>query len=319
MLSDNFERKLRDKFADAQITPRPEMWDQIEQGLAKKKSRRGGFFWLFGEGLLALSLLFFMLYSQGPTIEDQAIDRNILKASIVIPAKTPCSEEAEDYITKSAIEKSPVAESTNEQFSSAQNHSVQKIAPKADNSIEKRKAPITTQSSSLIDIPLNQAKSDQLTSDQSTIFEGEQNNPGLSAKNLRLTESIAIGSKLAEANQDIGQEAKKQSIVEKRTLRDISFSGSLPYPSYLLEKKIVEEKPGFETLSMPGIRRWGFYGFVRSGYGFRSEISVFNSLSAQAADFTTYDNTISNANNPLSGQYQSIRFSSLEHQSRNGS
>ncbi|MDX2249429.1 MAG: outer membrane beta-barrel protein [Bacteroidia bacterium] len=61
MSSEQFERKLSARFAEAQVSPRPEVWQNIEKQLAGSKPRRGGFFWWFGDGVFAATLLWALL------------------------------------------------------------------------------------------------------------------------------------------------------------------------------------------------------------------------------------------------------------------
>ncbi|MEZ4826508.1 MAG: outer membrane beta-barrel protein [Bacteroidia bacterium] len=57
MSSDQFERKLSERFADARISPRPEVWANIEKQLSTSRPKRRGGFWLLGDGVFAAILL----------------------------------------------------------------------------------------------------------------------------------------------------------------------------------------------------------------------------------------------------------------------
>ncbi|MEZ4776032.1 MAG: outer membrane beta-barrel protein [Bacteroidia bacterium] len=64
---DQFERKISARFAEAQIPPRPEVWQNIEKQLVSSRSRRKGFFWLMGDGLFAAILFWgFISYANLP-------------------------------------------------------------------------------------------------------------------------------------------------------------------------------------------------------------------------------------------------------------
>lgn len=60
MSANQFERKLRERMMQAEITPRPEVWDQVA-GRIEPDDRRRGFFWLFFDWALGISLVFLFL------------------------------------------------------------------------------------------------------------------------------------------------------------------------------------------------------------------------------------------------------------------
>ena len=68
MSSEQFERKLRERLSGANIPPSPELWGRIEAGMAEdKRNRRGGFWWLFSDGLGIILLLFIFLFPLAPS------------------------------------------------------------------------------------------------------------------------------------------------------------------------------------------------------------------------------------------------------------
>lgn len=64
MPSEQFERNLRAKLEQAQVPPRPELWDAIAQQLADQPAKRPPIFWLWLDGLLGMAIL--LLWLIGP-------------------------------------------------------------------------------------------------------------------------------------------------------------------------------------------------------------------------------------------------------------
>ncbi|MEM7374459.1 MAG: hypothetical protein AAF587_38050 [Bacteroidota bacterium] len=62
MPSEQFERKLRAKLEQAQVPPRPELWDAIAQQLADQPPVRRPIFWIWIDGLMGIVVLLLLSY-----------------------------------------------------------------------------------------------------------------------------------------------------------------------------------------------------------------------------------------------------------------
>lgn len=95
MSANQFERKLRERMMQAEITPRPEVWEQVA-GRIEPNDRRRGFFWLFFDWALGISLVFlFLLPFQSAELSTAlAASHTPDKVQATPPHRNPTSVEA---------------------------------------------------------------------------------------------------------------------------------------------------------------------------------------------------------------------------------
>lgn len=95
MSANQFERKLRERMMQAEITPRPEVWDQVA-GRIEPDDRRRGFFWLFFDWALGISLVLLFLLPFQSTELSTALAGVPAPTEIQIPpiSNVPASTEA---------------------------------------------------------------------------------------------------------------------------------------------------------------------------------------------------------------------------------
>ncbi len=95
MSANQFERKLRERMMQAEITPRPEVWDQVA-GRIESDDRRRGFFWLFFDWALGISLLLLFLLPFQSAELSTALAASPIPSEIQAPpiSNVPASVEA---------------------------------------------------------------------------------------------------------------------------------------------------------------------------------------------------------------------------------
>ncbi|MEZ4847658.1 MAG: hypothetical protein R3B93_03325 [Bacteroidia bacterium] len=312
MSSDNFEQKIREKFADAQIQPRPELWQNIEMQLADQRSRRRGLFWIFGDGLLGLLLLLLIVIPpfrhSGFTSE---LDKVYAQVTIDLSNTTPCEQEsllpssqivsAQNQSSESNPLSSSLALSESSDLSaqslSGVNHPVDSLATNTDETIidHRNNAPHTLRLASASGVSQN-----SLNLQEASIT-------SLSEGSSSVSQSTAEQSGLLERQEPLPLD-KLEKTVQKAT--DVQFEGHLHLPSYILDTHIKEEDPPLEGLALMPRRKWGFYGYVIQNYSFNQQLANLDLLSTDNTtyDFTTLNNRFQNAGDPLASQFLSIKF-----------
>ena len=105
MPSESFERKLREKFAGAEIKPRPELWQTIEQEISPP-ARKGGLYLLLFELVFIAGLLFSgttQYFSIDPEVTDNFSQENI------IDADQQLSDQAEISLSGQHTQQQPIS------------------------------------------------------------------------------------------------------------------------------------------------------------------------------------------------------------------
>lgn len=285
MSSDKFEQKLKERFADVQITPRPEVWQNIEQQLASQPSRRGGFFWLFGEGLLALAILF-LFYSGG-------------KGDARLPVLPPAGENvtAEQITTRNdlSLVKEP------DQSPAPARESSGHVSTKAN---ETRIAVKNPDPSLPLDKTTLSVKGPESVITQANPTAADNENP-VSLTNERLAANSAssgqIGSEVhpnilpagtpVERKLNAEKVQTTESIPEEKQGKPTLFiwNGSpVENRSYLLEERIDENNPDKLPVARLKTRRWAFWAQVTAENAFGIN-SLIPERSLNAAPNTSFD------------------------------
>lgn len=273
---DQFERKISARFAEAQIPPRPEVWQNIENQLASSRSRRKGFFWLLGDGLFAAALLLGIISAPGISYNVEAQFSQIAQAETVGITDILVAEDCPDYAESQSVQSNPVTPTFAENPSQPADHSAAKREVSAKRTItymvEKAQLPEKT-----------------VTSDPQIL------QALISPETNRAQPSIAI-------------------LQEAGAVKDVSID-KMRAPVTQVLKTSEESAIPLENLPDLKIKRWAFYAQTSPEWAFDIEkpdviaVSQSDQANNRSFDYSSVESSFLSSGSQFSpGEILSVRF-----------
>ena len=256
MSSEQFERKLREKFSHAKIPPNPELWGVIEQRISPPaRKRRGGVYWLFFE-LIIISLLFIGIWNSSST---SSVNLSMAASGLDFRQSAPVEHFSQPKPEPNTGRAGEVPTSNSRLERSSTNKQVQVAPALADMQTE---------------IHLQKVKSDSYQSPSIAIIQPADT--GESSAYLSATLNRSANSPILP--QQVERRQKHSAEPESYEVSPIRYKA---FNKYELNSSTTTVKTETHKL----LKRWSFHAFVAPQYSFNrfSPVLVQENLKADYA------------------------------------